>query len=72
MKPYVSKSGKRSGVNGFSIHDQEIVVRFVNHDLYTYTYASAGKTTVEKMKKLALASEGLSTFIAQHQPGFEK
>lgn len=72
MKSYVSKSGKSSGVSGYQIGDKKISVRFVNGDIYTYSYISAGKRAVEKMKVLALASEGLSTFIAQQQPAFEQ
>lgn len=72
MKPYKSKSGKKSGVVAYETGLDFIVVQFSHGDVYSYTYQSAGKATVEKMKKLALAQKGLSTFIAQEQPGFEK
>jgi hypothetical protein len=41
-------------------------VQFVNGGKYKYTYASAGKENVEKMKVLAIEGKGLSTFIQQH------
>lgn len=71
LKHYKSKSGKESGVTAYETGADFIIVAFNNH-LYKYSYASAGKTTVEKMKSLAVASAGLSTFIAQHNPDYEK
>lgn len=71
MIPYSSSSGKQSGVIAFEIGRDFIVVQFDHLKTYTYTYERAGASTVEKMKDLALAQNGLSTFIAQHDPGFE-
>lgn len=70
MTPYSSKSGKISGVNSFEIGDDFIVVRFRN-TRYKYSNNSCGTTTIETMKELALASNGLSTFISQNNPAFE-
>ena len=70
MTPYKSKSGKKSGVTGFITGDDYIVVQFNYSEVYKYTYQSAGKPTIEKMKSLALAKQGLSTFISQNQPGY--
>ncbi len=54
-----------SGVTGYELHDESIRVEF-NHDaVYEYTYASAGERIIEKMKKLAVAGKGLSTYISQ-------
>jgi hypothetical protein len=33
--------------------------------VYLYTYESAGKRVIEKMKKLATTGKGLSTYISQ-------
>ena len=70
MTPYKSKSHKKSGVTAFRIGKDHIVVEFNHSEIYTYTYGSAGKPAIEKMKALALAQEGLSTFISQHQPKY--
>ena len=70
MVPYHSSSKKTSGVTAFEIRKDAILVQFQDHT-YLYTYKSAGKDTVEKMKKYAFAQNGLSTFISQHQPAYE-
>jgi hypothetical protein len=70
MTPYHSQSKKTSGVIAFEIRTDAIVVKFQEHT-YLYTYKSAGKSTIERMKKYALAQKGLSTFISQHQPAYE-
>ena len=72
MVPYKSKSGKTSGVVAYEIGADWIDVLFSNYHKYKYTYGSAGKQKIEKMKLHALAGEGLSTYIAQHNPRFEK
>lgn len=71
MIPYKSKSGKPSGVTAYEIGDDYIIVEFSHHEKYTYSYGSASKATIEKMKKLAVAKKGLSTFISRENPGFE-
>jgi hypothetical protein len=72
MTPY---NGKNCGVHAFEIGDNNIIVRFkaANHKYldYNYTYHSAGMTAIEKMKALALAGEGLSTFINKNKPDYE-
>lgn len=68
---YTSASGKLSGVTGYILGEDYIVVKFRNSEIYTYSYVSAGKEMVEEMKKLAEQQEGLSTFISRHQPGNE-
>jgi hypothetical protein len=72
MKTYKSKSGKKSGVIGYEIGNDFIKVKFSNRTQYLYSYLSAGISAVEIMKKLAVYSEGLSTFISQNKPSFEK
>ena len=71
MTPYKSKSGNTSGVTAYEIGQDFIFVWF-EFGIYKYSYKSAEVDTIEKMKELALNSEGLSTFISQHKPGFEK
>ena len=72
MKPYSSRSGKKSGVIAFDIGSDFITVQFHNFETYTYSHHSAGASVIEKMKSLARAQQGLSTFIAKYNPAFEK
>ena len=72
MQSYKSKSGKKSGVGRFEIGRDFIKVEFEKGEKYLYSYKSAGKITIEEMKKRALANEGLSTFISKNDPPFEK
>ncbi len=67
MTPYISKSGKPSGVKAYEIGDDYIKVRFSNFETYLYPVSLNGKRVIDKMKLLALASEGFSTFIARHK-----
>ena len=69
MMPYRSSSGKKSGVTGFQIEIDGITVAFgpIN---YVYTNSSAGGHAIEEMKRRAIASRGLSTYIAQNNPGY--
>ncbi|MEL1243377.1 hypothetical protein AAEO56_03815 [Flavobacterium sp. DGU11] len=64
MKQYKNLEG-HSGVTGYEIHDHSIRIEFNNDTVYEYTYASAGKRIIERMKKLAAAGKGLSTYISQ-------
>lgn len=70
MTPYSSTSGKQSGVIAYEIGTDHIIVQFKGGN-YKYSYRSCGKDATETMKKHALASNGLSTFIAQEQPPYE-
>lgn len=65
MTPYANKSGE-SGVLAFEIGTDYILVEFNSgrERYYRYTYASAGRDAVETMKELALAGEGLNSFIS--------
>jgi hypothetical protein len=71
MKIYRSQSGKKSGVTGFEIGPDYIIVQFNFTVKYKYTNKSAGKAVIEKMKKLAKTSKGLSTFISENHPPYE-
>ena len=71
MQPYKSKSGKNSGVARYQAGKDFIIVQFKSGEVYKYTNASAGIEVIEKMKKLAAANNGLSTFISQKNPSYE-
>lgn len=68
MAHYSSKSGKKSGIIAYEIGDDFITVIFEGFKKYKYSHSSAGKSAVNAMKRLAVASQGLSTYIAQHKP----
>ena len=65
MKRYKNITGQ-SGVTAYNISPTGIDIEFNLDAVYRYTYASAGKAIIEKMKRLALNGEGLSTYISQH------
>ena len=71
ITPYKSKSGKESGVTGYNIGDKYITVEFHGKEYYTYSQKVNKKSVVDHMKKLARASQGLSTFISRKQPHYE-
>ena len=66
MRPYLNLSGQ-SGVQGYDLGSDFIDVRFHDRDKpYRYSFRGVGQVNVERMKKLAMAGRGLSTFISQH------
>lgn len=68
MKRYGNRHG-HSGVLAYEIGPDSIEVKFVNGEVYRYTYGSAGRTKVEQMKALAESGQGLSAFISRHVRG---
>lgn len=56
-----------SGVKEYQIGDDQILVRFRNGVIYTYTYASAGSGPIETMKVLARAGNGLNAYIVKNR-----
>lgn len=71
MEAYRSNSGKRSGVIGFEIGEDFILVKFRGSPTYKYSNTYTGTERVERMKELALNQKGLSTYIAQRKPRYE-
>ncbi|MBX2979680.1 MAG: hypothetical protein KF905_10320 [Flavobacteriales bacterium] len=71
MQPYRSTSGKKFGATGIEIGEDRIIIEF-DGPRYLYTYASCGQTHVETMKRLARASQGLSTYVTQNRPQYER
>jgi len=64
MKRYRDLSGQ-SGVVAYDISDDAITVKFRDGDVYRYDYATTGQHEVEEMKRLALAGQGLATYISR-------
>lgn len=62
MERYKSLGGN-SGVSAYEIGTESITVQFGSGAVYLYTYQSAGSSNIEKMKSLAVAGEGLNSFI---------
>jgi hypothetical protein len=64
MERYANKSGK-SGAVAYEVGAEWIAVVFRDGERYRYTYASAGRGNVERMKRLARAGEGPTTLISR-------
>ena len=67
MKRYANRSGN-SGVEAYRITATSILVKFRNNET-PYEYSSKGRAGPEKvarMKALAEAGRGLSTYISRH------
>jgi hypothetical protein len=65
MERYKSLDGN-SGVVSYDIGPDFIKVRFRHGPTYVYNSARPGAEHVERMKELARAGSGLSTYISQH------
>lgn len=63
MEQYKKNNSGATGVEFYEIENDDIIVQFVDGRIYRYSYASAGKEKIERMKQLAIAGAGLSTFI---------
>lgn len=64
MTPYMNQSGQ-SGIAGFDLGSDSITVYFTDGGAYLYTYASTGAKEIEQMKALALAGQGLNSYISR-------
>ncbi|NZA25090.1 hypothetical protein H0E84_01710 [Luteimonas sp. SJ-92] len=66
MQRYANLSGD-SGVVAYAFTPESILVKFRGSErVYEYSHASAGRTNVARMKRLAESGRGLSTFISRH------
>lgn len=65
MKRY-GTAGRDTGITAYEILDNSIRVQFVDGSIYVYDAVSPGVNHVERMKALAVAGEGLTTYINQH------
>lgn len=62
MEKYGNKNGD-SGISGFEIGSNYILIEFSTGSVYEYTYTSAGENNIEAMKRLAISGSGLNGFI---------
>lgn len=67
MQSYVSRSGKKSGIIGYEVGIDHIIVQFRTGLIYKYSNAITGKNHVDIMTAKALAQIGLSTYIANNK-----
>lgn len=53
-----------SNIDSYQIAENYIEIKFRRtYDVYKYSYSSAGKNNVEKMKELARCGDGLNSYI---------
>ena len=64
MAEYGSK--KKSAVKSYEIGPESIEIEFSSGWVYHFSYQKPGPLRVERMKQLAEAGHGLSTFINKH------
>ncbi len=69
MKSYSSR-GNRSGVTGYEIGEDFIIVQIMNRMNYKYSYSSCTKHHVDKMISCAENQIGLGAYITKHSPVF--
>lgn len=62
MERYRNRGGD-SGIVAYEIGPDFITVKFSDRSVYLYTYRSAGRANIERMKRLAIAGKGLHSFI---------
>lgn len=55
--------GRDSSVAGYEFGDGSITVEFDDGSRYLYTNESAGSPNIMEMQRLALAGQGLNSFI---------
>ena len=65
MARYANRGGD-SAVETYEIADDSITVGFKGNSLYLYNYSKPGSAHVEAMKKLAIAGEGLNSYIGKY------
>ena len=64
--PLYKNLGRNSGVYSYDIGREYIIITFNTGASYEYTYGSAGISSVEELKKLAVGGSGLNSYINKH------
>jgi hypothetical protein len=73
MESYFSISpltGKPTGIRGYEFGADDITIYFTSGSIYNYSIASCGDGHIQTMKSLAIAQEGLNTYVTKHKPDF--
>jgi hypothetical protein len=63
--PY-GASDRNSGVVAYRTGPDFIVLKYRDGGIYVYNYNRPGREHVDRMKELAIAGKGLTTYINQH------
>jgi len=72
MRVYCDIDGD-SGIAAYETGPDFIRVVFTTGAVYLYTYASAGRQSIETMKQLAAAGDGLNAYINRSvRRGYER
>lgn len=58
--------GGKSGVAAYSLENDSVTVQFNDGGAYLYNCVSAGRDQIETMKALAIAGQGLNSFIMKY------
>jgi hypothetical protein len=64
MERYKNLGGD-SNVAAYEIGDGEITVQFGDRSIYLYTNQSAGSASINEMRRLARAGQGLNSYIGR-------
>ncbi|MDT3623206.1 hypothetical protein [Cronobacter malonaticus] len=64
MERYQNRGGD-SGIVRYEIGDDSIIVQFHDNSMYLYNSIRPGKVTVDHMKMLAKAGQGLNSYISR-------
>lgn len=65
LQPYANRSG-HSGVVAYAASGAGLLVEFSGGSVYFYSLDVPGRRHVERMKSLADAGSGLSSYISRH------
>ncbi|RPI95407.1 MAG: hypothetical protein EHM40_03400 [Chloroflexi bacterium] len=65
METYKNLGGD-SNISAYEIGIESIKVQFRDGSVYLYNCQSAGQGNIEQMKRLAVAGEGLNSFIMRN------
>ena len=65
MEPYKDIGGD-SGISAFELGRGTITIRFSDGGIYLYDGSRPGAAHVERMRALAIAGNGLNTYINRH------
>lgn len=56
----------KSGIVAYELRDDAILVKFRSGEVYVYDVERPGPAHVAEMKRLAVAGEGLATYISRN------
>jgi hypothetical protein len=65
MERYKNLGGD-SSVVAYEIGNDSLTVQFSDGSVFLYNYQSSGRSNIEQMKALAIAGNGLNSYIIRH------